>query len=92
MFVCTNRRLGSTGSCAGGGSLELMAALRAEIAARGLEWAVAPSPCLGHCPHGPNVKAAPGGPLLHHCPKEGASGLVESLLASGWPTHSAPPG
>lgn len=93
LFVCTNRRLGSAGSCAGGGSLDLLAALRAEVAARGLGWTVSPSACMGHCQEGPNVKAAPGGPLLHRClrqenrPSEGAAGLVDALLAAGWPTR-----
>lgn len=92
LFVCTNRRLGSAGSCAAGGSVALMDELRAEIARRGLDWRVAASVCLGHCPNGPNIKVAPGGPLLHHCPGEGVAGLVDALLATGWPTRLAPPG
>jgi hypothetical protein len=87
LFVCTNRRLGSAGSCAGSGSVALMDLLRVELAARGLGWHVASTVCLGQCPNGPNIKAAPGGPLLHHCPSEGVAGLVDALLAAGWPTR-----
>lgn len=66
LYVCGNRRIGA-GSCAASGALELMAALRSEIKAQNLTWDVRQSPCLGHCPHGPNLKAAPKGPLLHGC-------------------------
>lgn len=85
LFVCTNRRHGTAGSCAGGGSLALMMALRTEIEARGLAWQVSPSLCLGHCAEGPNVKAAPRGPLLHQCRADRAERVVDDLLASGWP-------
>ncbi|MCA1909148.1 MAG: (2Fe-2S) ferredoxin domain-containing protein [Magnetospirillum sp.] len=64
--VCANRRMGA-GSCAGSGSLDLAAALKAEIARRNLAWDVRLSPCLAHCGQGPNLKAAPGGPMLHGC-------------------------
>lgn len=71
LHLCSKRRTGA-GSCAGSGSLELAAALKAEIAKRTLTWEVRLSPCLGHCGQGPNLKAAPGGPMLHGCTEAGA--------------------
>lgn len=83
LYVCGNRRLGA-GSCGGQGSHDLAEGLRAEIAARALDWRVALSPCLGHCGQGPNIKAAPGGPMLHHCAD--AAQVVERL-AGQWPNR-----
>lgn len=80
LHVCVHRRLGA-GSCAGGGGEELLAALQREIARRGLDWTVAGAPCLAHCGAGPNVKAAPSGPLLHHCRADDASGIIDGLAA-----------
>lgn len=86
LFVCTNRRQGGTGSCAGaGGGLPLLMALRDECEARGLRWQVSPSVCLGHCAGGPNIKAAPAGPLLQGCRPDRVAALVDQLLAAGWP-------
>ncbi|MBC7908162.1 MAG: (2Fe-2S) ferredoxin domain-containing protein [Rhodospirillaceae bacterium] len=84
LLVCTHRRLGATGSCGAGGSEELSDALRLGIAARGLGWGVTETGCLGHCLHGPNLKAAPNGPILHDCRAEHSDALIERLLA-GWP-------
>ncbi|HSV28660.1 MAG TPA: (2Fe-2S) ferredoxin domain-containing protein [Candidatus Omnitrophota bacterium] len=80
LFVCANRRLGATGSCASAGAGELIAALRAELDRRCLDWRVAENPCMGHCAAGPNLKAAPGGPLLHQCRAQDAAAIVTQLL------------
>ena len=85
LFVCANRRVGA-GSCAGGGSHVLAAALRDAVAARGLDWEVRLSPCLGHCADGPNVKAAPAGPMLHQC--RDAAAVLERL-SQAWPPAAA---
>lgn len=84
LFVCTHRRLGA-GSCGGSGGEAIAQALRAAVAQRGLPWQVAPIGCLGQCAHGPNLKAAPGGPMLHHCTAEQAGAVIDRLLAE-WPS------
>lgn len=83
--VCTHHRLGSTGSCGAGGGGKLRDALRRIVAARGLDWVVEETNCLGQCRHGPNLKASPDGPLLHHCHAAQAGALVDRLLAE-WTT------
>lgn len=85
LFVCSHQRLGA-GSCAGAGAAALRAALEAEVAARGLDWQVAAIGCLGQCAHGPNLRAAPGGPLLTGCRAEDAAALV-ARLAAEWPAR-----
>lgn len=85
LFVCTNRRLGATGSCAAGGSVDLVAALRAELSRQSLHWQVAESVCLGHCADGPNLKAAPGGPLLGKCRAGDAAAIIDRLRATWKP-------
>lgn len=66
LYLCVNRRIGA-GSCSAAGAWDLLARLRDLLAAHHLDWDLRPSPCLGHCAQGPNVKAAPGGPMLHRC-------------------------
>ena len=83
LMVCTHRRLGAAGSCGAAGGAALSEALRRDLAARGLGWSVTETGCLGHCSHGPNIKAAPNGPLLHHCSAGHSEALIERLLA-GW--------
>lgn len=85
LHVCVNRRLGGAGSCAAAGSEALVAALRGELARRGLDWSVAANPCMAHCAVGPNLKAAPGGPFLHHCLPGDAAGIIDQLLAEWRP-------
>lgn len=89
LLVCGTFRMNlTTPSCAAGGGLQLMDALRGEVAARGLAWTVARSVCLGHCTIGPNLKAR-GGPMLHHCRPETAAAIVDRLLAD-WPAEDEP--
>jgi hypothetical protein len=64
--VCTHLRNGAV-SCAGRGSLKLLEDLRGLVLASGLPWHVEETVCLGYCHIGPNIKGAPGGPILHQC-------------------------
>jgi len=85
LLVCNNFRFGLTApSCGGSGGDKLIAALRREIAGRGLAWAVAEAPCLGYCSQGPNLKAR-GGPMLHQCRPDSAAAIVDRLLAEWHP-------
>lgn len=54
--VCTNRRFGSRASCAGNGSLAVLAALGADPRLVATE-----SLCMGFCAFGPNVRVGEGG-------------------------------
>ncbi len=64
--VCIHYRVGQS-SCAGRGSEKILKELRRLIETSGSNWKVEESVCLGHCQKGPNVKGAPGGPILHQC-------------------------
>ena len=59
-----------------------MAELVRVTAQNGSGWKVAQSTCLGHCHNGPNVKGAPGGPILNHCTT--ALSVIERMNAA-WP-------
>src|SRR5215204_4035788 len=66
LFVCINRRPEGTakGSCAGRGAVEIHAALKAELNARGLtktEVRACTSSCLDTCWAGPTVAVEPDG-------------------------------
>lgn len=66
LFVCVNRRPDGTpkGSCAGSGSVEIHAALKAELGARGLvktEVRACTSSCLDLCWVGPAIAVEPDG-------------------------------
>ncbi|MBX9635157.1 MAG: (2Fe-2S) ferredoxin domain-containing protein [Magnetospirillum sp.] len=87
LLICTHRRLGAAGSCGAGGGEELSDALRQHIAQHGLGWSVMETGCLGHCAYGPNLKAVPNGPMLHHCRAENSAMLMQRLLAE-WPVKS----
>ena len=65
--VCTHFRLGAVPSCDARGGSVLLEDLRRLMESGGGPWDVEPSLCLGHCPDGPNVKGAPGGPILNRC-------------------------
>lgn len=84
LHVCMNRRINGGLSCAAGGAEALAAALEAEIARRGLNWLVARNACMGRCADGPNLKAAPGGPLLSHCRAQDSARVIDTLLGE-WP-------
>lgn len=80
IHVCMNRRINGGTSCASGGAEPLAAALKAEIARRNLDWRVASNACMGLCGQGPNIKAAPGGPLLSRCQAQDSARLIDLLL------------
>lgn len=85
IYVCTHHRFGVNASCGVAGSPALVEALRAEIALRRLDWVVATNTCMGHCTIGPNLKAVPGGPMLHHCTTDKASALLDQLMRDWHP-------
>lgn len=85
LYICVKRRTGA-GSCAGSGAYKVMAGLRDEIDARSLAWEIRLSPCLGQCADGPNIKAAPDGPLLHGCTN---AQEVLRQLGRSWPPAAA---
>ncbi len=79
LLVCVNRRFGTAPSCAERGGVELLEALKEEAARRGLPWEVEAQVCLGYCALGPNLKAAPGGPMLHGCGAGQAAEILDRL-------------
>lgn len=83
LLVCCHSRTGAGSCTANGGGAPLRTALETEITARGLSWQVAGIGCLGRCDLGPNLRAAPGGPVLTGCRAEDAAQLV-SRLQSEW--------
>lgn len=81
--VCIHMRsLGGGASCAGRGSEALLADLHQLVAETEAGWKIAPSTCLGQCRDGPNVKGAPGGPILNNCTDARA---VLERMRQEWP-------
>ena len=65
LIVCINRRLGSgQRSCAGSGSLDLIARIEQLIVEQRIEVPVVRRECLGRCEEGPTMRIAPGGPYF----------------------------
>ena len=80
MIVCINERLGSgQRSCAGSGSLDLIARLEALIAAAGLEVPIVRRECLGRCEEGPVMRIAPGGPFFTEIDGAGLEPILREL-------------
>lgn len=73
LYVCTHERLGAAASCGARNSPALMAGLRA------MGFEVEPSPCLGQCAHGPNVKVIPGGDLIRGASTERVAAHLAGL-------------
>ena len=66
VLVCINERFHpSKPSCAGRGSREMLALLRARLDAASLPVEVRELHCFGRCELGPNVRIAPGGAFFH---------------------------
>jgi (2Fe-2S) ferredoxin len=87
VFVCVNRRPDGTpkGSCAARGAVEIHAALKAELQARGLaktEARACTSSCLDVCWAGPVVAVEPDGYFYGRVTMDDVPEIVASL-ASG---------
>ena len=79
IVVCTNfRPFTHQPSCAHRGSEALADWLEGEIETRGLDAKVDRSVCLGHCPHGPNVRLL-GEDFYHESTQEKLIPLLEAL-------------
>lgn len=87
LLVCGHSRVGAGSCSASGGGAALRAALERELAGRGLTWKVEAIGCLGRCDLGPNLRAAPGGPVLTGCRPEDSARLVDRLQAE-WPVKN----
>jgi (2Fe-2S) ferredoxin len=62
LVVCVNQRLGSgQRSCAGSGSLDLVARIESLIEAENIDVPIVRRECLGRCEEGPVMRIAPGG-------------------------------
>src|SRR6185503_10764153 len=84
VFVCVNRRPDGTpkGSCAARGAVEIHAALKAELQARGLaktEVRACTSSCLDVCWAGPTIAVEPDGYFYGRVTMADVPALVESL-------------
>jgi (2Fe-2S) ferredoxin len=78
--VCINERKESfVPSCGRRGSHEMLAALRAGLAERGLDVDLQTIACLGLCDKGPNVRVAPSGSLYHAVAPADVGALIDSL-------------
>lgn len=84
LFVCTNRRPDSApkGSCAARGSERVLAALKREVAARGLatvEARVCGSTCQDVCWAGPVVAVSPDGYFYGRVLETDAADIAQAL-------------
>jgi len=87
LFVCVNRRPDGTpkGSCAERGAVELHAALKAELQARGLaktEVRACTASCLDVCWAGPVIAVEPDNYFYGHVTREDVPEIIEAF-ASG---------
>lgn len=63
--ACVNFRAGTRlPSCGARGSREMVAALRAGLAARELDWRLETVHCMGKCHIGPTMRILPNGPFI----------------------------
>jgi (2Fe-2S) ferredoxin len=91
VFVCENRRPAgdARGSCAAKGSEEIRAALKAEIARRGLgkEVRANAAGCLDACAQGPTIVVYPDAVWYGAVRVEDVPEIVESHLVNGVPVE-----
>jgi (2Fe-2S) ferredoxin len=88
LFVCTNRRADddAKGSCAVRGSEEIRAALKEQVAARGLAKLgarICKSSCLDQCSSGVCILVEPDHFLYGHVTMADVPEIVEALAAGG---------
>jgi (2Fe-2S) ferredoxin len=91
VFVCENRRDPSDpkGSCGAKGSEAIRAALKEEIARRGLKKQVRANAagCLDACAYGPSIVVYPEGVWYGHVRPEDVPEIVEQHLIGGVPVE-----
>jgi len=91
VFVCENVRPPDDprGSCGAKGSASIRAALKEELARRGLKKQVRAnaSGCLDACAHGPSIVVYPEGVWYGHVRPEDVPEIVESHLVNGVPVE-----
>ncbi len=91
LFVCENRRPADDprGCCAAKGGEAIRAALKEEIARRGLKHDARAnaSGCLDACPHGPTIVVYPEGVWYGGVRLEDVPEIVESHLVKGVPVE-----
>jgi (2Fe-2S) ferredoxin len=91
VFVCENRRDPSDprGSCGEKGSGAIRAALKEELAKRGLHRKIRANSagCLDGCAFGPTVVVYPEGVWYGHVKPEDVPEIVESHLVNGVPVE-----
>jgi len=86
LFVCVNRRPDGVpkGSCAQRGSVEIHAALKAELAARGMaktEVRACTASCLDTCWAGPSIAVEPDGYFYGRVTLADVPAIVDALAA-----------
>ncbi len=80
--VCINDRDERFAPCCGRhGGPDIVAALRAAVAARGLDVDVQTIACLGLCEKGPNLRIAPSGSLYHAMTVDDVPAVVDALAS-----------
>ncbi len=91
VFVCENRRPDDDprGSCGAKGSETIRAALKEELARRGLKKVVRANVagCLDACALGPTIVVYPEGVWYGHVRPEDVPEIVESHLVNGVPVE-----
>ena len=80
LVVCVNRRLGAgKRSCAGSGSLALIARIEHMIEEQQLAIPVVRRECLGRCEEGPTMRIAPGGDFYTEIDEDSLGDIVSGL-------------
>ncbi|MDP6602739.1 MAG: (2Fe-2S) ferredoxin domain-containing protein [Rhodospirillales bacterium] len=80
LLICVNRRFGSDKpSCAARGSVEIADALEAGVRTRRIDIETERLRCFGQCPHGPNLRPAPGGSFFHRVAIEDVPSVLDTL-------------